>query len=130
MTRCAASPRCGRFASTVYGDRAAIVAGNRPALHRLFLVLLDNALKFSRPGGEVILKVENRDSRVSVTIEDFGAGISESDLPHIFERFYRPIARVAAAGMAWGCLWRKASPGSTALPSRFTARRAPGPDFR
>ncbi len=73
---------------TSYGDGAAIVAGNRPALHRLFLVLLDNALKFSHLGGEVILRVENFDSRVSVTVEDFGVGIGERDLPHIFERFY------------------------------------------
>ena len=103
VTRCGASPRCGRFASTSsYGDRAAIVAGNRPALHRLFLVLLDNALKFSRPGGEVILKVENSDSRVSVTIEDFGAGISESDLPHIFERFYRTDRARSGGGHGLG----------------------------
>jgi signal transduction histidine kinase len=71
------------------GDGATIVSGNRPALHRLFLVLLDNALKFSRPGGEVIVQAENADSRVSVTIEDFGVGISQNDLPHIFTRFYR-----------------------------------------
>ena len=88
--------------SAVYGDRAAIVAGNRPALHRLFLVLLDNALKFSRPGGEVILKVENSDSRVSVTIEDFGAGIRESDLPHIFERFYRADRARSGGGHGLG----------------------------
>ena len=42
---------------TESGGGAPIVAGNRPALHRLFLVLLDNALKFSRAGSEVILKV-------------------------------------------------------------------------
>ena len=80
----------------------AVVAGNRPALYRLFLVLLDNALKFSRPGGEVILKVENIDARVSVTVEDFGAGISESDLPHIFERFYRADGARGGGGHGLG----------------------------
>lgn len=68
---------------------SAIVAGNRPALHRLFLVLVDNALKFSHSGGEVMVEVENLDSKISVAIEDFGIGISERDVPHIFERFYR-----------------------------------------
>jgi signal transduction histidine kinase len=81
--------RIQAFFGASHDDGAAIVAGNRPALHRLFLVLLDNALKFSHPGGEVILKVENSESKVSVTVEDFGVGISERDLPHIFERFYR-----------------------------------------
>jgi heavy metal sensor kinase len=71
------------------GDAAATVSGNRQALHRLFLVLLDNALKFSHPGGEVILKVESSESTVAVVVQDFGAGISETDLPHIFTRFYR-----------------------------------------
>ena len=84
------------------GDEPAIVAGNRPALHRLFLVLLDNALKFSRPGGEVVLSVENKESWVSVIIEDFGVGISERDLPHIFERFYRTDRARAAGGHGLG----------------------------
>ncbi|MBZ5675144.1 MAG: HAMP domain-containing protein [Acidobacteriia bacterium] len=79
-----------------------IVAGNRPALHRLFLVLLDNALKFSRPGGEVVLSVENKESWVSVNIEDFGVGINERDLPHIFERFYRTDRARAAGGHGLG----------------------------
>jgi signal transduction histidine kinase len=87
---------------TAYGDGAAIVAGNRPALHRLFLVFLDNALKFSHPGGEVILKVVSSDSRVSVAIEDFGVGISESDLPHIFERFYRTDRARSGGGHGLG----------------------------
>jgi len=71
------------------GETPATVSGNRAALHRLFLVLLDNALKYSRDGGEVILRVESDSGRVRVTVQDFGAGISETDLPHIFKRFYR-----------------------------------------
>jgi signal transduction histidine kinase len=70
---------------TSFGDHPAIVSGNPAALHRLFLVLLDNALKYSRPGGELIVSVD----RLSVKIQDFGVGISETDLPHIFKRFYR-----------------------------------------
>ncbi len=72
-----------------FGDQAALISGNKMALHRLFLVLLDNALKYSRNGGEVNVSVDRREERVSVTVEDFGSGISAADVPHIFERFYR-----------------------------------------
>jgi two-component system, OmpR family, heavy metal sensor histidine kinase CusS len=71
------------------GQGPAIVSGNRPALRRLFVILLDNALKYSPAGAEVLLRLSQEDGRVSVSIEDSGAGISAIDLPHIFERFYR-----------------------------------------
>jgi heavy metal sensor kinase len=71
------------------GQTPAIVSGNRPALRRLFVILLDNALKYSPAGAEVLLRLIQEDGRVSVSIEDSGAGISATDLPHIFERFYR-----------------------------------------
>jgi signal transduction histidine kinase len=67
----------------------ATISGNRPALHRLFLVLLDNALKYSHAGSDVNVTVDTTDAQVSVAIEDFGTGISEADLPHIFKRFYQ-----------------------------------------
>jgi two-component system heavy metal sensor histidine kinase CusS len=87
---------------TSMGTSAATIAGNQPALHRLFLVLLDNALKFSPQGGEVIVAVDTLDSRVLVTIEDFGSGIKPEDLPHIFKRFYRADQSRTGAGYGLG----------------------------
>lgn len=88
--------------TTSLGSGAATIAGNRPALHRLFLVLLDNALKFSAPGGEVIVAVDASASRVIVSIQDFGIGIAKEDLPHIFKRFYRADQSRGGAGYGLG----------------------------
>ncbi|MGH9593097.1 MAG: sensor histidine kinase, partial [Bryobacteraceae bacterium] len=84
----------------VLGDAPAIVSGNRAAVHRLFLVLLDNALKYSRPGGEVIVTIDPE--RLCVKVQDFGAGIGEADLPHIFKRFYRADRARSGGGHGLG----------------------------
>lgn len=75
--------------TTESGDRPAVVSANRQALHRLFMVLLDNALKYSHAGSDVFLRVTREPGLITVTVEDFGAGIGEAHLPHIFKRFYQ-----------------------------------------
>jgi heavy metal sensor kinase len=82
--------------------RTAFIAANRPAVHRLFLLLLDNAVKFSPPGGKVVVGVESRESGIAVTVQDFGHGISPADLPHIFKRFYQADRARAGAGHGLG----------------------------
>jgi heavy metal sensor kinase len=67
----------------------ASVAGNAAALRRLFLALLDNALKYSATGTEVTASIETQDGKIVVRIVDQGIGIGPEHLPHIFERFYR-----------------------------------------
>jgi PAS domain S-box-containing protein len=50
--------------------------------------LLGNAVKFTEPGGTIIVRVEPRTSEVWVSVADTGPGIPTSDLPHIFDRFW------------------------------------------
>ncbi|MBV8551054.1 MAG: heavy metal sensor histidine kinase [Acidobacteriaceae bacterium] len=85
-------------------DISAQVRGNEPAIRRLVLVLVDNAIKYSRAGGAVAVRVRKLDRHVYIEIEDSGPGIPDSELSRIFERFYRaPRAReLANAGSGLG----------------------------
>lgn len=65
------------------------VAGDRAQLRQVFLNLLDNAVKFNRPGGSVRVRAEASGGWLTLAVEDTGRGIPPEDLPRVFERFYR-----------------------------------------
>lgn len=61
--------------------------------------LLSNALRYSDPGGRVEVRLLTRDGEAVIEVEDWGTGIAASDLPHVFDRFYRSdAARARATG--------------------------------
>jgi signal transduction histidine kinase len=70
-------------------ERPVEIRANAAALRRLFLVLLDNALKYSPDGETVEASVAVEQGIPVVSVSDHGPGISTEDLPHIFKRFYQ-----------------------------------------
>lgn len=65
------------------------INGNETSLVELFVILLDNAIKYSPKGSKITLHAGMSARRVVMSVRDEGEGIATADLPHIFDRFYR-----------------------------------------
>lgn len=65
------------------------ITGFKDKLARALLNLIDNAIKYSLYEGKIEIILEKTPNKVLVSVIDNGQGISEEDLPHIFDRFYR-----------------------------------------
>lgn len=86
-----------RLTSSI-GAGALFVNADPFALRRLLVILLDNARKYTPPGGEVTLRAHSAEKRIVIEVEDTGLGIAPEHLPHIFDRFYRADAARSRAG--------------------------------
>ena len=66
-----------------------IIEADRAKLQRLFMNLVDNAIKYSNPGDSVTVNIISDDKQVRISVADTGPGIAPQHLPHLFDRFYR-----------------------------------------
>ena len=82
---------------------SAPVLGDRGRLRQLFFILLDNAVRYGRPGDRISADLTACKDAAVIRVEDTGPGIAQEDLSHVFDRFYR------------GKSGRKASPDGSGL---------------
>ncbi|MDO9405460.1 MAG: ATP-binding protein [Polaromonas sp.] len=81
---------------------AASVSGQADALQILLRNLLENAIKYTPPGGRVDVHVRQQDGRAVLAVEDSGPGIAEQDRSRVFDRFFRAASGMAETGSGLG----------------------------
>jgi two-component system phosphate regulon sensor histidine kinase PhoR len=65
------------------------IIGNKDHVEQMLINLVENGIKYNKPGGSVTVQVFKNDTEANLTVADTGIGIEEEHLPRIFERFYR-----------------------------------------
>lgn len=66
-----------------------LMQGDTERLKQLFMILTDNAVKYGRKDGMIVIRLETMDREAHITVADNGLGIPETDLPHVVKRAYR-----------------------------------------
>ena len=75
------------------------VDGDPERLRQVFLNILDNAAKYGREGGRIIVTAGKKDGCAEVSVRDFGCGIPEMELPHVKELFYKGSSKQRGSGI-------------------------------
>ena len=75
------------------------VIGDTEALRRVIRGLIDNAIKYTPEGGRITVSAQETDEEMAINVSDTGKGIPETDLPHVFEKFYRVASETPGVGL-------------------------------
>lgn len=89
-----------RNISVQVGAAAGAVFADVTRLRQILLILMDNALRHTKPGGSVTLGAAERGAMTEITVSDTGEGIAPDDLLRVFERFYQADTSHSTKGSA------------------------------
>jgi signal transduction histidine kinase len=115
-----------RGIAVLTGTAAGAVLADPERLRQVLLILLDNALRHTPPGGTITLGAAPDGRLTRIWVADTGCGIAPEHLPHLFERFYRADSAHGRAGGNAGLGLAIAQALVTAMGGRITIESAPG----
>lgn len=84
-----------------YNKDCILMLGDYDRLRQMFLIILDNAIKFSNENSHIEISLDEH-TKITVSVTDHGIGISPEELPFIFEKFYKSKLRQNAQGSGLG----------------------------
>jgi len=96
-----------KFVKDFPENNPCMVIGDYVRLRQMFLVIADNAVKFSNENGVITTRIYKEDEKLYVDISDEGVGISEEELPYIFEKFYKSKLKQNEKGTGLGLMIAK-----------------------
>lgn len=80
-------------------ERTEKIMADRDRIKQVFINIIDNAIKYTEPGGHIVVSVFNEEGCIRVTISDTGCGIPAKDIDHIKEKFYKVNPNVRGSGI-------------------------------
>ena len=106
-----------------------VIRSDKGRLQRMLTNLLENAIKYTEPGGKVTISAYKDNGQVYIGFADTGIGISETDLPKIFDRFYRCDNSRTQPGTGLGLCLVKAIANALGGDIRVTSKLGEGSTF-